>query len=89
MTVEINADDIRTGFPRSICNCPIGRALRRSGATVVRVHNKHCTFYYKGRYVYATLSDDAKRFSRAHGDGRPVKPTTITLIIEGASNAQS
>ncbi len=79
MRIEVTAEDIEKGEPRSSCSCPVTLAIRR--ATMIdfvmtgylRINIGHCIKLFS--------PDAVKKFISAFDNDEPVKPFEFDLPV--------
>lgn len=84
VTVEVTAEDIQEGFPKSMCFCPIARAISRvvKATTKVRVGIGYCKIMMNNFNSLITLPEITKKFvlDFDHGPG-PYKPFSFEMEL--------
>ncbi len=98
LVIEVTADDIRLGEKRSLCFCPVARAIARLRGTAPVNADEEANVIVStvsadipdeddgdGPWVSYCMPPEAAAFIEAFDNGREVAPFTFTARLAGAS----
>lgn len=74
--IDVTEIDIKTGLPRSSCNCPIAQACERTFAHSVSVTRNYVRVAGEKKF---DLPWEATKFIHAFDYGKPVQPFSFEL----------
>lgn len=79
VTVNVTQRDIERGVPRSSCQCPIARAMRRKIDTDLRVGSE--IWWFPDQAESEDLPNNVTTWIRTFDAGLPVKPFKFKLEV--------